>query len=87
MTNEPNPLAEAVPESMDELMSRDPLSYSKIDLEKIVGIFREQRKNWLLAEATGKKPKASPKTPKAPKASPKTPKAPKEVFTLDDLGL
>ena len=69
-----NPLNEATPDSIDELMSRDPLGYSKVDLEKIVGIFREQRKNWLIAEAQGKKTKAV-----------KAAKTPKEIITLDDL--
>lgn len=47
-----NALAEAG-ESLSELMSRDPESYSQQDLERIIQTLREQRVRWAEAEANG----------------------------------
>lgn len=68
MTEAPNfvsgacatPLAEASPQSLQELFSRDPLSYSRQDLQTICDELRRQRAAWIKAEARGQKaPKAA----------------------------
>lgn len=46
-------LSEASPESLSELMSRDPLSYSKQDIQTVVARLREQRAKWIQAEFEG----------------------------------
>lgn len=72
--SDPSPLLEAAPDSLDELMSRDPEGFTKPDIERIVGVLRGQRSKFNVAEAEGKR-----LTPaRRPKA-----KAP----TLEDLGL
>jgi len=43
-----SPLAGLASQTLDELMSRDPLSLAEADLEKIVQVLREQRKRWLV---------------------------------------
>ena len=69
-----SPLLEAAPDSLDELMSRDPEGWTLEDKEKIVTALRNQRSKFNVAEAEGKR-----LTPaRRPKA-----KAP----TLEDLGL
>lgn len=52
---ENNPVTQADPTSLNELFSRDPESLQQVDLEKIVTYFRDLRKKWDLAEASGKK--------------------------------
>lgn len=37
-------------QTLDELFSRDPFEMSDQDLERIVDVLREQRKNWTQAE-------------------------------------
>lgn len=51
-----SPLTEAQPESIDELMSRDPLELTADNIASIVKILRDQRKNW--KKETAAKPKA-----------------------------
>lgn len=70
-----NPLAEANPQSLDELFSRDPLSYQQQDREAIILEMRRYRKLWAQDEAAGKT-----------KAS-KAPREKKPNLSLDDLGL
>jgi len=51
-------LAEAEPESLSTLFSRDPEGYTQQDLATIVRVLQEQRERWLkAAEATPGKPK------------------------------
>ena len=54
-------LAEASPESLTELFSRDPESYQQQDIKRIVEALRAQRERWKAAEggreATAKKAK------------------------------
>lgn len=53
-------LAEAKPESMAELLSRDPFGYTEQDRGRIVALLREQRQRFERAEAEGKgKPRAA----------------------------
>lgn len=68
-----NPLAEANPNSLDELFSRDPLGLQDVDLAIIVKELRRQREAWKLAEANGKTsaPKAKPAAKAKPGANPK----------------
>ena len=71
----PDPLTEVLPESLDELFSRDPLELSSKDLDNIISVLLEQRKNWLVQEAQGARRAKAPKT------------AAKPGLALDDLGL
>lgn len=76
-------LAEATPNSLDELMSRFPPS--KEDIAHTVAHLRRWRSQWQMDEAAGKTKASIPKAAKAPKA-PKaeaTPAAPK--LTAADL--
>jgi hypothetical protein len=64
MTNQPSSLiphstalAEASPESLSELMSRDPESYQKQDLQRVIAALRAQREKWAMAEGGPKAPK------------------------------
>ena len=77
--SEPSPLAEAAPESLDELFSRDPLKLQTQDLQKIIDVLRAARERWRGLEMTG-----ATRVPKA-KAPPKTVLDP--AATLKDLGL
>lgn len=74
-----SPLAEAVPESLDDLFSKDPLQLTVSDRALIVASLREARVRWDLAEASGKR--SAPKL----KATPKAAADPK--INLEDLGL
>lgn len=58
-----SPLEGVESQTLDELMSRDPLDLGQADLEKIVSILREQRKRWLVEAQAPKvaKPKAAGK--------------------------
>ena len=72
-------LAEAEPDSLTELLSRDPFKFTSQDRQRIIAALRERRAAWEKAEAEVAKPKAK-KVPEAArsllaKASP------------DDLGL
>lgn len=69
-----SPLQEANPSSLDELFSRDPLKLQQQDIRTIVEQLRAKRKEWLTAEAAGKK--------RAPKSS-----GEKIAVDLGDLGL
>jgi hypothetical protein len=80
MSENPNPLEEAMPDSLDELFSRDPLKLGETDLRRIVEELRRMRKNFLITEAEGKKPK------RAPKAAP-IDKSKLANLDLGDLGL
>lgn len=46
-------LVEASPDSLSELMSRDPEGYTRQDLDRIITVLREQRVRWQAAEAAG----------------------------------
>lgn len=46
-------LTEATPESLGELLSRDPERYSDMDWIKVIEAFRDQRVRWAQAEAMG----------------------------------
>jgi hypothetical protein len=61
-----NALAEASPESLSELMSRDPEGYQSQDIKRIVAELRAQRERW--ARAEGEKPGGSAKAKTTPKA-------------------
>ena len=80
-----SPLAEAIPESLDELFSRDPLQLAEPDIDKIVARLRAERANWDKEQAitAGKPPRAKAGAVKAGAA-----KAVKldAKMTLDDLG-
>ena len=52
-------LREAEVDSLTELMSRDPESYTRQDRNAMVAALREMRKKWELAEASGVKAKAA----------------------------
>jgi len=62
-TQSESPLEGVESQTLDELMSRDPLDLGQADLEKIVSILREQRKRWLVEAQAPKvaKPKATGK--------------------------
>lgn len=49
-----SPLAEANPQSLQELFDRDPLQLTDDDIEKIVCELRTQRDRWQQAEKKGK---------------------------------
>lgn len=46
-------LAEASPDSLTELFSRDPLGFGEQDLARLVTELRKQRERWASAEAGG----------------------------------
>jgi hypothetical protein len=70
-------LAEASPDSLTELLSRDPEHYQDQDLDRIIALLREQRVRWKAAE--GAKP------PRVKSGGVKLGTA--TTATLDDLGL
>lgn len=56
-----SPLAEAEPNSLQELFDKDPLNLTDPDIERIVTELRAQRDRWVKTEAkTGHKKKAAP---------------------------
>ncbi len=55
LTSPTSPLSEAEPNSLDELFNRDPLELADQDIQRIVAVFRAQRKNFDLEEASAKK--------------------------------
>lgn len=75
-----NALSEATPESLGELLSRDPEGYQKQDREKIVKALRAQREKWAAAEASGTRQRAT----KVPTAELKLSSA---IGSADDIGL
>lgn len=70
-------LAEALPQSLDELFSRDPEGYSEKDLDRIIGALRDQRERWSKTEAEGKQIKVA----RSARSGPKAP------ISADSLGL
>ncbi len=56
-------LAQAQPESLAQLFSRDPQGYTDQDLQKIVSELRIHRARMATAAAAGTKPGARPKSP------------------------
>ena len=54
-SEEPNPLTEAKPTSIDELFSRDPLSLTDDDVALIVDQLRAHRRLWAAEEKSSKK--------------------------------
>lgn len=85
MTDTPGPipqstaLAEATPDSLSELFSRDPEGYQRQDLDKIIAELRAQRVRW---EAAGA---AAPQ--RAPKGQGKVPLGTSTTANAGDLGL
>jgi hypothetical protein len=61
-----NAIAEASPESIAELFSRDPEGYAQQDISRIIAELRTARERWAKAEAEkgigGTRAKPSPKT-------------------------
>ena len=53
-----NALAEAGAESISDLMSKDPESYTKQNFERMISLFRVARETWNTVAESGKKPKA-----------------------------
>lgn len=53
-----SPLAEANPESLQELFDKDPLQLTDEDIDRIVAEERSMREKWKLVEKKGKAPKA-----------------------------
>lgn len=51
-------LSEASPDSLTELLSRDPEGYSRQDLDRIIALMREQRSRWEAAAAAAPKGRA-----------------------------
>lgn len=74
-----NALAEAAPESIAEMLSRDPEGYTRQNRNTIVSVMREQRVRWEASEAEAPKKRGS-SSPKAQLASSTSAKA-------DDLDL
>jgi len=72
----PSPLVEADPNSLNEVMNRDPLEYKRQDRDQIVAELRRMRGKWLVEEAAGKTRASKPKKDDG-----------KSVMTLGDLGL
>lgn len=72
-----NALAEASPESLGELLSRDPFGYSRQDRDRVVADLRAMRAKWAAAEAVGGHKRTS---------GPKT-KIPISQVSLDKLDL
>lgn len=70
-------LEEVRENSLDELFSRDPLSLSDADLDKMIALYREKRAVWAKGEAAKL----------AAKGAKKTPTAAPEKLSLEDLGL
>ena len=57
-----NALVEATPDSLAELLSRDPEGYSKQDRGRIIEALRAQRIKWQESEASGPKPRRASAT-------------------------
>lgn len=66
-----NPLAEANPQSLDEIFSKDPVNLNDDDIEKVVAELRAQAARFEAAEKTG----ANKRVKKA-----------QVTLSLDDLG-
>lgn len=80
---EGSPLAGLISQTLDELMSRDPLSLAEADLEKIVQVLREQRKRWLVESQIKPVARPAPKTPPSKRAA----SAADVAELMKDLGL
>jgi len=72
-----SPLAEALPNSLEDYFSSSPLERKPAEWAIIVQALRAQRAKWLVEEASGAKRASAPK--KAPKIT-----VPQEL-TIDDL--
>jgi len=66
---------------LDELFDRDPLGFSKLDLEKIVTRLREYRENYMKGDKTAGKTKPSKSVSLTKKLEPVA------QLNLEDLGL
>ena len=75
-----NALAEAAPDSLNELFNRDPEKLSTGDLARLVEALREQRKRWAAAEAAGGRGRSPARSP-----APSTNNGPPPK--VEDLGL
>lgn len=76
-------LSEARPESLAELLSRDPEGYQKQDLDRIIEHYRAQAEKWKAADAAGVKvrqPRSGPAS--APQVGTR-----KTDESMEDLGL
>jgi hypothetical protein len=51
-----SPLAEANPESLQELFDKDPLQLTDPDIDRVVAELRTMRERWALTEKKGKAP-------------------------------
>ena len=51
------------PESIAELLSRDPFLYSQQDLDRLVSEYRKVSEAWKVADAAGAKRPTAPKAP------------------------
>lgn len=80
---EASPLAEALPESLEDLFNKDPLDLTEQDLMATVLYLRKARETFLKAEAAAPK-KGDTRTP-AVKAGPKA--TLDQKLTVDDLDL
>lgn len=72
-------LAEASPDSLSELLARDPFSLQKQDRQKVVDYLRGIRANWEKMEASGENKKKISAPKKALSSSINTP--------IEELGL
>ena len=61
-------LAEASPDSLTELFSRDPEGYQAQDLDRVIEALRAQRARWAAAEAQGASRAPKAKSPGAAQA-------------------
>jgi len=66
MTSTETPLAEAKPDSIEELFRRDPLKMTDADVDAVILAMREKRATWAKAEAEGKTRGRKPAAPKGP---------------------
>ena len=79
--NQPSPLAEADPKSLDELFNEDPLELTETDLAALVAEFRANRDKWAKEDAASQA-QGRPRKSKEYKA-----KLPKGQLNLSDIGL
>lgn len=73
-------LAEASPQSLLELLSKDPFKHTEQDRAKVVAALREQRAKWEKAQGEGTKPPKAVKSKAIDRLS-----AP--IKSAEDLGL
>lgn len=79
--NQPSPLAEADPKSLDDLFNEDPLKLTKPDLATLVAEFRANKDKWAKEDAAAQA-QGRPRKSKEYKA-----KLPKGQLSLSDIGI